>query len=499
MTSRLRFQFLGGVVDRFKFYVIAIIFVIYLIAQHWLIFPYHDDWGLAVLDYVGEVQGFTGQNFKIHHVIEFLEGMYLHWSGRVMAFFVQIYLFKLGLEYVRIFQVAIILLIIWLSLRINSINTINHNLIILPIVLYLALPIFSLTDGLYWFSAASAYTWGIPFMLAGAWRLKYVAGPSILACLLLGVAATFHEQMAVSVFMFYSVYVFLEYLDNKKSKRVWNYIAYSLPLLLGVMFNLFAPGNFARLNNPTSVYPEGGILQLIFKNLDALSNYLVIQPSGNVYLVFWVISFLVLMVRCFFYCEESSRKIGHYFLFPIVLIALYFYSALVFLVFFVLLYGLLLYFLRKNNVYGNGVVALYAGAIANFSVLLMAPGVPGRSLQSFYLIMFVIIVNAFCFDKKRVQNYLVVLVLILSPFALQNGIKIFQGYYLNYEVNVINHTKLVVAHYDHTRDDSFSQPLILYKLPNPTFAGTMPYDRPLIEKWIKKFYGIPANIAFVWK
>jgi hypothetical protein len=59
-------------------YFALALFIIFLIAQHSLVFLYFDDWGLAVLDYVGAQHGFLGQDFDFHHLMNFLRGMYLN-------------------------------------------------------------------------------------------------------------------------------------------------------------------------------------------------------------------------------------------------------------------------------------------------------------------------------------------------------------------------------------------------------------------------------------
>lgn len=488
-----------AIIARAKYYVVALTFAIFLIAQHWLVFPYHDDWGLSVLDYVVEAEGFVAQEFEFHHVFQFLNGLYLKWTGRVVGFFVQIYLFKYGLEYVRLFQVMMVLIIIYFSLRMASIRTINHIFIILPISLYLALPMFSLTTGFYWFSAASVYVWGIPIMLAGVWQLTKVAKPSMLASVLLGISATFHEQMAIAVFVYYVMYVIVENMENLLSKKVLSYIAYSLPIVSGVLFNLLAPGNFARLRSPSSKYGDGGIFDIILTNANSLSDLLLAKP-GKIYLAYLGLSFTILAVKYYICYGERIYKILHYYLILSIVLALcYFYAKPAFVVLFLLLYGLLLFLLRKGSAYGIGVLSLYSGCISMFLVLLFAPGVASRSLLTFYFIMFIPIVYSFSLiATKKMQNYLIVVSLILLPFSLGNSMKVYHGYYQNYEVNRINHSKLSAAKYDYEHGGSFSQPITLYKLPNPAFAETMPYDRPLIEKWIKKFYALPSEAQLKW-
>ena len=73
-----------GKIDRYSIYLIYIVFTVYLLAQHSLVFMYHDDWGIAVLDYGIEQTGFQGRNYSIADVLSFLSKLYENWSGRVV-------------------------------------------------------------------------------------------------------------------------------------------------------------------------------------------------------------------------------------------------------------------------------------------------------------------------------------------------------------------------------------------------------------------------------
>jgi len=216
-------------------YFALALFIIFLIAQHSLVFLYSDDWGLAVLDYVGAQHGFLGQDFDFHHLMNFLRGMYLNWTGRVTALGALIYLFKLGLEYVRLFQVTAILAIVLLSLKLASDHAAVRPPVLIPIALYLALPVFALAAGLYWFTASSTYVWGIPFLLGGIWLVKRRGQFSIASGLLLAVAACFHEMMALAVIGFfsrgYSSINWIRWVMSDASDAICNFSCPSLPLV----------------------------------------------------------------------------------------------------------------------------------------------------------------------------------------------------------------------------------------------------------------------------
>ena len=273
-----------------------LIFAIYLIAQHrFVVFPYHDDWGFAVLDYVGEQTGFLGQNFTLKNLFYFLSGMYQNWSGRVFAFFIQITLFKMGLEYVRLFQVLVILAIIYFSAKINSDRCFGQPLfVIVPILLYLSLPIFSVAGGLYWFSSASAYVWGIPLFLLAAYTIKNKRILSISSSVVLACSAVFHEQMAIAAVVFILFYIALTQLPKHINKTD---LLPALPVFFTAAFTIFAPGNFNRKS--VSAYAASNLYEIIWINANSLLDFLVKNTTGKLFSFFILVSFVIFSAKCF--------------------------------------------------------------------------------------------------------------------------------------------------------------------------------------------------------
>ena len=473
-----------------------LIFAIYLIAQHRLVFPYHDDWGFAVLDYVGEQTGFLGQNFKLKNLFYFLSGMYQNWSGRVFAFFIQITLFKMGLEYVRLFQVLVILAIIYFSAKINSERCFGQPLLVtVPILLYLSLPIFSVAGGLYWFSSASAYVWGIPLFLLAAYIIKNKRILSISSSVILACSAVFHEQMAIAAVVFILFYIALTQLPKHINKTEF---LLALPVFFTAAFTIFAPGNFNRKS--VSAYAASNLYEIIWINANSLLDLLVKNTTGKLFSFFILVSFVIFSAKCFVLLKNKT----HGWMFSgfslLAFVAFYFISPPVFLFFGFLYYGIFLFILRNEYEFGTIIFSIYAAAVSSLTVLLIAPGVPGRALLTFYFLMFIPIVFSFVLVQSQKYKFIVmILLLVILPFAIFNAANIYVGYKSNYQENFINDCKLSVASYELQRGHFTDETISLYKLPNSTFAETMPYQRPLIEKWMKKYYSLPADLTFVWQ
>ncbi|BBI49705.1 hypothetical protein HORIV_21260 [Vreelandella olivaria] len=41
--------------------------------------------------------------------------------------------------------------------------------------------------------------------------------------------------------------------------------------------------------------------------------------------------------------------------------------------------------------------------------------------------------------------------------------------------------------------------LVLYRLPNDRFAETMPYQRELVETWMRRYYQVPEGLNIEWQ
>ena len=482
-------------------YFALALFIIFLIAQHSLVFLYYDDWGLAVLDYVGAQHGFLGQDFDFHHLMNFLRGMYLNWTGRVTALGALIYLFKLGLEYVRLYQFIVILAIVLLSLKLASDHAAVRPPVLIPITLYLALPIFALAGGLYWYTAASTYVWGIPFLLGGIWFVKRRGQFSIASGLLLAFAACFHEMMALAVIGFFLAWVFLDQLDSLGDvRRLRRDLLLFLPVFTASLLVILAPGNFKRQQG--SVYPDDHFIKTVLANARSLVNLLVVNPEGHTFLLLFLLSMAILVIRFIAvrgYQRSYAITAGTGVL---CLIFAWHLSITTFTLLLFLGYGALLVLLRDEVAFGRGIAALYAGALASLPILLLAPYVAGYSLLIFYFLLFPVITHALqlvpC-RPPRAQMFAALAALLIMPWALSNAGSIYRGYRSNLPANTYNHYKLWTTKLDYRAGHATEQPIRLYKLPSPRFASTMPYQRPLIEKWVRKYYSLPEDIQFHWE
>lgn len=476
--------------------IILFIFFLYLLAQHNLVFFYHDDFGLAVLDYGRSISGFSGTNFNQAQLFEFLFGMYNNWSGRILAFFIQINLSKLGIEYVRLFQVIIILFLVRISLKIATNRGFIQPLIIIPVLLYLCLPIFSVAGGLFWFSASSGYLWGVPFMFYGVYRILIGRTVDLSSAVFLALSCGFHELLAIAVLGFLSVYLIVFWkIHILNSRFYWNFILIFFVLLLLLVF-LLAPGNFAR--SSVTQYPSSNFFEIFSSNIGTLNNILIINYESFTINYIFILSFAALLLKC---QKAITNKI--FFMACAILtivITLFFLFLKNYLILLVLLvYGSALLVSAYAFDTGKIIFSLFGSSVGVLLALSLSPGIPGRALLLFYVLLFPVVIYSFVNIEGRAYKIIFgLLILMLVPLGLKNSFTIYNGYKINYQVNMLNHFTLSSAELESLLYNKIDNKINLHKLPDSRFAETMPYQRKLIEQWMKKYYSLPEWVEFSW-
>lgn len=482
-------------------YLLYSSFFIFLIVQHAMVFPYHDDWGYAVLDYVGAQTGFSGQEFSISHVLDFLAGMYKNWSGRMLSLFLEIYLLKLGVWYVRLFQVLAILCALFYSMKIaigwNEQYKRASLVFMLPILLYLSLPPEILLGGIYWFAASAGYLWGIPIFLLAAYSILVNKKITIGSSFMLAISSTFHEQMSFVAITFFLTYLMYNHFLEFKKQPILGNCLLSVPLVLLTMATIFAPGNFARKN--ASVYVGESVREIVWANMKSISEMFFTQHS--LFLGILALSFVSLSFAANKTSIRSARDFLASCLLPITLVGCYFFLPQVLVaIIFVSLFSFVL--LKSCRLCEAGIVvfSVFVASLGALIPLFMAPGVPWRSGIPFYFLLFVPILFSIVVIKEPKIKYLIMIgFLVISIFSVIQTGKIFNGYHKNYEVNMLNNYQLKIVSHKIKHNIDVTNTVILFRLPLPQYAEVMPYQRPLIETWIKKYYELPQDIRFDWR
>ncbi len=77
------------------YWATIIIFSMLIFWQHHYVYMYFDDYGYASLSYIA-FDNPLGMAYGISEIFHFLQEHYLHWGGRVVYFFFEIIIFRIG-------------------------------------------------------------------------------------------------------------------------------------------------------------------------------------------------------------------------------------------------------------------------------------------------------------------------------------------------------------------------------------------------------------------
>lgn len=483
---------------------VFLFFVAFLVIQHALVFLYHDDYGLAVLWYNIHETGFIGQDFSVHQAWHFLAGIYDSWSGRVVSIGAHIYAQKVGLWFVRGLQVLIIvatLLTIVLITQKEAQNNRHDFLLILSVAAYLTIPPFVSIDGIYWFSAASGYLWGLPILLAGVYLSSRQRQFSAAAAILVALAATFHEQIACASLVYVLAVITLR--QEWKTQPRASLVAKILPIVIAAAFTVLAPGNFSRQQSSAAFYSDKSFYTLIETNLERLMSLLFWPQRGNPYLLIMAGSLLCLFLIIWQKTPAKSVKIwnltcliatcyalfvcyhtGNFFAFGIVLLGVH---------------AVMMIYVTTSVLSTPVMAAVYLASIASLGLLLFAPGIPDRAVIPYmFLSLPAYFYSVAIVNNPRLRIAQSMFAAVLLTFGSINAVTVFSGYLANYHANAENDSRLRTAYLSCQRTGQCAEHIELLKLPQPRYANVMPYDRPLIEQWMKQYYRLPQHIQFIW-
>lgn len=417
----------------------------------------------------------------------------------MLSFGMQIGITKLGIDCLRFAEAVSLILIVYLLFLSITKRIIPGVSIIFPVVIFMALPAFILTGGIYWFSAASSYVWGVPFFLTATYITHKNNELSSVSVLLLSVSALFHEQMAVAAITFHVCYfVILAFQDRNKIKNgALKHAAMFLPVFLSFLFVVLAPGNMNRKHS--SVFPGDTLGEVVLSNAKLLCRYFIENTEGWNYIILVLMASVVLSIKS----AKSSRKVK---VLIFVLVALdliscvrmaadpIFSSTTILFVF-----GALLALTTKINSFGRVAFCAYMAAMASVSVLLFSPGFAGRSLIPFYLIMMLPIAHSLI-SVESIKGRVVTIfaTLIVAYFSVGGVESVYRGYEGNYAQNSENNSRLEAFREDLLNAGGEKNTLLLLKLHNDRYGELMPYQRPVIDVWIRKYYSLPPSINIVW-
>ena len=198
---------------------------------------YQDDYGYASLTY-GIIENEVGMSFSLIDIFKYLVWHYFNWGGRVLYFFFEIAIFRVGgLKLMQIVQSVIIVLICIISGKIiANLKKVDMNTsIMLTLVLYGLFHQTTLMDGVYWYSASILYVWPLlPFLGAiyifTTLNEKETRFKKCVFILLIFFAAFSQEQIAVFVLTWIICILFLKKVNRGRFYEIYGGGGYLLDL-----------------------------------------------------------------------------------------------------------------------------------------------------------------------------------------------------------------------------------------------------------------------------
>ena len=496
------------------FYAIWILFALLLLFQHQFVYMSYDDFGYATLMY-GEYQGNpNGLNWTMEDLLTFLKWQYMHWGGRVIAFFFVTLAFSCGELFMQIFQPAIILLIsffIYQLIKISERDTFSAWLIF---VAYCTFSSGLISDGIFWYTASAVYVWPFVWLLGGIliWLKNPQSKKNVLAAgIMLFLSAGSHEQIAVLTIITVAIFAALKFRETKKINKT-HLIILSV-VLIGGAFEIFAPGNFVRANTNAEFY-QSSLTDKFWYNIPII--LYITFSSSNVTWIF-ILTLFFAGLKLFPFLEQQKNFITLTVFNIAAGIVLILSSGAVFhityeqqglmRVAFMLIFLVevsLYFFKQKQYIF----LSLLQGAAFSQAMMIMAPGIASRTVVPFVMVIHIIFPYIFAQTLNKKKFLFLLIIGIISISALTNAYKITNGYYQNSFVHELNRYKLQESaallsagknlEVNIAGNKIDARAIVLYRLPNDTYGSCMPYQREFMTPWVKTYFGIPQDVYLIW-
>ena len=483
----------------------CILFALLIWIQHSYVFMYFDDYGYASLSY-GWTENSHGMDFSLKDILSYLKWHYMNWGGRILYFFFEIVVFKIGgLKLMQQVQALIIILIGCVAGKIVSQITgaDKSQCMALSLGLYGTFNLLTVNDAVYWYSASVIYVWPLlPLFGAIYYFLRWERNTKIakvFSLFLFFSAAFSQEQIAVLTVIFVILYSILRYFETKHISK--HSIAILISVLSGATLTILAPGNFVRASEQDRYidFYSKSLLRRAIENVGKICN---VNFGGyNFIFVIILTAFVGSLLAIYFKNNKiaivSILFIAYFLLEYFIEVPLYFDIALRCVWFLFLSVALTIYYYQNNNILMSSL--LYAG-ICSQGMMIVSPTVPVRCHIMMEFVLHIILIETIIRLWNISRNRIIGLsIALLLSYSLCNMVGIILGYQTNYQINEMNHLKLVEASLAYEEGHE-SEEVVLYKLRNDLFANKMPYyeDYRYIEYWMKNYYELPQTTTFHW-
>ena len=491
------------------------VFFLFLIIQNHFLWLFHDDYGYASLSYIPSFIGNRGMNTSITDIFKFLIYHYQNWGGRVLYFFVEIILLRLGLPFYRIFQSIVTFGIFLLIYKIISkkCNCKDFKLALVCILFYGVFEIVVMRGGIFWITASVLYF--IPLFPLLLFMYLYDGKNKVFLCAILIFLATWsQEQIAVLSLSYIGLYTLYNIIIKKK-KNISDFIM-CCSSFLAFLILMLSKGSGVRIER----YPEFYNSNFFVRTLKNFSN-IILNNFGEYTKIFTIIFFLCALYLIYKNKRHIKNKYIYYmsFISTYIIVILniflnkgYFssiyyykdismYRLIVLVIFFIqiliVFINILYYFYREGK---HFYIHIFISAILSQLTMLVAPYFPIRSVTMFEVMCFIIFAYVFVdlLKNKKMNIYI-----IMIPFIVicsLNLLKITYGYYSNNDEKKYNDIVLKNTSSRIKNGENIDH-VDLKKLQNPLYGIEEPYTDGFdyIAYYMKYYYGLPEKIEFIYE
>lgn len=497
------------------------IFACLIIIQHHYVFMYFDDYGYASLTY-GWTGNTAGMDYELKDVFQFLKWHYLNHGGRVLYFFFEIVMFKIGgTVLIQIVQAVIIIMISIISGKIVAevIKCEEWQSVSLCLALYGTLCLRSVRDSVYWYTASVLYVWPLLPLLGCIWftiliQRKETRLRKWTAALLAFMAAFSQEQMSILITAWIVIHIlFVCWEQRQKNERI-HIPAYLFRMgicaVAGGAITILAPGNFVRADTENEYYSKNIMIRTV-ENAGKIINcnigywnwvfVLIMTIVFGTVVAIYLKNRKIFVLACIFAGYYVLERIfpGRMQTTPLLFgVAVRFVWAFCF-------FGILFMYYYKRRYYL--LLSILIAGICSQAAMLVSPIIYTRCHTMMEFVLHLILAECIISignadlikqEKRKMTGYYFC-VGLLCLYAFLNFCSIIDGYKRNDEINKTNHYKLTEMGERYKEGNKVDE-VELYKLYDDRYATNMPYleGYEYIVYWMKNYYELPYDVRFCW-
>lgn len=505
-----------------------------LVLQFNTVMVYFDDFAYYSLSYSGTSQVYfdhygdyvhEGTEFTLGELTWFLGKHYFVFNGRLLYYFVWLFLFWLGgMTLVRVTAAAAVTGVLYLLYRVcaRSCGSAGQRIFAAAVtaMLYWVLDISLLHQGVYWFSAFFHYAMPVVFLLwAGLTYFSHEGQLPVwkkaLLCVGIFLSSYSQEQQAVATVCFAVMLMVHSGIRRKESwKTTWPYL---LSALAGLLLIFCSPALWRRLGYSTG---EGGFLAGLVAQLRTVMYLFYNTSNGNfTAMLFVALACLSLgnLIRgknwlaglWDLLCAGGAGFVVWVYVTQPTQIELLLADPEVWkpiltgtAVAAVIAVQVVRCCLREKDELG---LTVFVTAVLSVACLAFVPTLPNRLMTLPTFLLFTVIVRglrdtAALLPKVPGRVLAAALCLVIGAVAWVNGTEIYNGYAANQEVLLRNEEKILAAK-EEAGDSDEPLTIVLEKLPDIQYCCEMVYTPGYesMAKWMNRYYELPQGTIYIFE